>query len=558
MFRAEPKPGKASLLKKSANESLTQGNDCYKLEGGVYVVYADKDCTSKMGELTLFADGTSNELELAEGTYYVKEMVSPTGYLTNPKVYPVEVKKAETTTLKVQDVPGFALPLLELKKVDAETDGPDPQGGASLSGAQFEVAYYDGYYEKEELPKTPLRSWIIETLEEEQADGSFICRAALTEAHKVGGDDFYRHEGEIVLPLGTISVREIRPPEGYFLNEDFSFVTQITMEEDTVMIRDELIWPIAEKSIRGGVRIRKLDLETGENKPQGGASLAGAVFEITNENPHPVLVGETLCEPGAVVLTLTADETGFAETSPDLFPYGSYRITEARAPEGYLLSGILERDFDIEEPGVLVDLTGPDAGILDQVIRGDLEGVKIAEKTHKRLANVPFLLTSVTTGESHTIVTDENGQFSTAASFTPHTQNTNGGQSSEDGVWFGGGEPDDDRGALPYDTYEVEEQACKANEGFDLIPPFRIKISKDNTIVHLGTLTDSVPDIKENIPETPDQPEKKPVITTKETVSSPKTGDSAALLFWGIIAIISLAGLGACVVRFICGKMSHK
>ena len=51
--------------------------------------------------------------------------------------------------------------------------------------------------------------------------------------------------------------------------------------------------------------------------------------------------------------------------------------------------------------------------------------MKIGDGTHKRLANVPFRITSKTTGESHIIVTDANGQFSTAADWVSHTQNTN-------------------------------------------------------------------------------------------------------------------------------------
>ncbi len=553
MFWATPKPGAAALKKVSANESLTQENGCYTFKGGVYTVYADKDCTSSLGDLTLKTDGTSNELELPEGTYYIKESVSPTGYLSNPDVYTLEVKKAETATLTVQDTPGFALPLFAVKKIDAETDHSVPQGGASLAGARFEICYYDGYYEKDALPKTPLRSWVLQTLEEEADDGSDLFQAAFTEEHKVAGDEFYRDNGQIVLPLGTVSVREIQAPEGYLLNEDFYFVTRITMENDEVVLTDELTYPVAENLLRGGVKVQKRDLETGEDHPQGSASLAGAVFEILNENPRPVLVEGTLYEPGEVVLKLMADESGSVESSADVLPYGSYLIREVNVPEGYLLSGTLEREFQIQEQGVLVDLTAADAGILDQVIRGDLEGVKVAEKTQERLANVPFKLTSVTTGESHVLVTDENGQFSTAASFTPHTQNTNRGTSSEDGIWFGGGTPDDTKGALPYDTYWVEEQACAANEKFDLIPPFQIKISKDQAIVHLGTLTDSVPEIAEKTGEK----QKTPVLTSGGS-SAPRTGDSAALLFWGIFSLLSLTVLGTCAARFICGRIRRK
>ena len=107
------------------------------------------------------------------------------------------------------------------------------------------------------------------------------------------------------------------------------------------------------------------------------------------------------------------------------------------------------------------------------------------------MADVPFKITSKTTGESHIVVTDDNGQFYTSSDWASHKHNTNKGQSSEDGVWFGTSEPDDSKGALPYDTYIIEEITMYAsNQGFKLIPPFEIVVSRNNHVVDLGTLTD--------------------------------------------------------------------
>lgn len=99
-----------------------------------------------------------------------------------------------------------------------------------------------------------------------------------------------------------------------------------------------------------------------------------------------------------------------------------------------------------------MDLTDESHSIYNQIKRGDLESVKIEAGTHKRLANVPFKITSKTTGESHIVVTDKNGQFSTASNWASHKRNTNAGKFSEDGIWFGTSEPDDSKGALLYDT----------------------------------------------------------------------------------------------------------
>ena len=137
-----------------------------------------------------------------------------------------------------------------------------------------------------------------------------------------------------------------------------------------------------------------------------------------------------------------------------------------------------------------MDLTDETHSIYNQIKRGDLEGVKIGDGTHKRLANVPFRITSKTTGESHIIVTDKNGQFSTSSDWVSHKQNTNAGKTSEDGIWFGTSTPDDSKGALHYDTYTIEELRCDSNKGMTLIPAFDVVVSRNKVVVDLGTLTD--------------------------------------------------------------------
>ena len=147
-------------------------------------------------------------------------------------------------------------------------------------------------------------------------------------------------------------------------------------------------------------------------------------------------------------------------------------------------------EFEITENGKIIDLTDESHSVYNQIKRGDLEGVKIGAGTHKRLADVPFRITSKTTGESHVIVTDDNGQFSTSSDWASHKYNTNEGKTSEDGIWFGASEPDDTKGALLYDTYIIEELRCESNKGFELIPAFEIVVSRNNVTVDLGTLTD--------------------------------------------------------------------
>ncbi len=238
------------------------------------------------------------------------------------------------------------------------------------------------------------------------------------------------------------------------------------------------------------MKIQKCDLETKDTKAQGSATLKDAAFAIISLNENSVLVEGKLYKKNETVKTIQTGIDGIATTTADLLPYGKYKLEETKAPEGYLTDGAKAIEFSITENGKIVDLTDESHSIYNQIKRGDLEGVKIGAGTHKRLANVPFKITSKTTGESHIVVTDKNGQFSTASNWASHKRNTNAGKSSEDGIWFGTSEPDDSKGALLYDTYEIEELACESNKGMKLIPAFEVVVSRNKVTIDLGTLTD--------------------------------------------------------------------
>lgn len=121
-----------------------------------------------------------------------------------------------------------------------------------------------------------------------------------------------------------------------------------------------------------------------------------------------------------------------------------------------------------------------------------------------------FKLTSQTTGESHILLTDANGEVRTETKWNPHTQNTNGNDekpeaewNDETGTWFGKTTEDwmvetqDGLCALPYDYYTLEELHCEGNKGYALVTVPNIFISRDSTVIELGTIDDS----KEGTPE---------------------------------------------------------
>ena len=501
-FFAELAVGNGKIQKSSSNTTVTNGNDCYSLSGATYGVYSDKGCTKSVAILTTNANGNTDTVELRAATYYVKETKAPKGFQLDKNVYTMTVKVNETTTLKVSDKPKVTDTLVELFKIDMEISKATPQGNASLEGAEFVWKYYDGYYTKDNLPSEPTRTWTTKTTTEKDSNNEVHYITRLADSYKVLGDSFYTQNGTICLPLGTITVKEKTAPNGYLLEGAYMqaagsseqikgvYVAQITEDGELAALSGSNQYSVLDKVIRGGVKIQKRDLEPKDTKAQGGATLKDTAFEIISLNDNAVLVDGKLYNKNEVVKTIHTGVDGIATTAADTLPYGKYRIEESNAPEGYLTDGAKPIEFEITEDGKIVDLTDEAHSIYNQIKRGDIEGVKIGAGTHKRLANVPFRITGKTTGESHIIVTDANGQFSTSSDWVSHKQNTNAGKTSEDGIWFGTSTPDDSKGALLYDTYTIEELRCDSNKGMTLIPAFDVVVSRNKVVVDLGTLTD--------------------------------------------------------------------
>ena len=501
-FYAKLAVGNGKIQKSSSNTTVTNGNNCYSLSGATYGVYSDKGCTKSVVTLTTNASGNTDTVELRAATYYVKETKAPKGFQLDKNVYTMTVKAGETSTLKVSDTPKVTDTLVELFKIDMETSKATPQGNASLEGAEFVWKYYDGYYTKDNLPSEPTRTWTTKTIAEKDSKNEVHYITRLADSYKVSSDSFYTQNGTICLPLGTITVEEKAAPNGYLLEGAYMqaagsseqikgvYVAQITEDGELAALNGSNQYSVSDKVIRGGVKIQKRDLETKDTKAQGGATLKDTAFEIISLNDNAVLVDGKLYSKNEVVKTIHTGVDGIAATATDTLPYGKYRIEESNAPEGYLTDGAKPIEFEITEDGKIVDLTDETHSIYNQIKRGDLEGVKIGDGTHKRLANVPFRITSKTTGESHIIVTDKNGQFSTSSDWVSHKQNTNAGKTSEDGIWFGTSTPDDSKGALLYDTYTIEELRCVSNKGMTLIPAFDVVVSRNNVVIDLGTLTD--------------------------------------------------------------------
>lgn len=387
--------GKLKLKKASSNPGISDNNPCYSLEGATYGVYSDSGCTQQVGTLTCSASGDSNIIDIAPGTYYVKETKAGKSYALDEGIHQVNVSGGQTATVNVTDAPQNDPADMLVAKVDSETGKASPLGAGTLAGAEFTVKYYDGFYTQESLPEKATRTWVLKT-DEDGFTGISSAREN-PDVYLSSGDSFYQTaDGKMnTLPLGTVTIQETKAPAGYLLSDSTVHLQQIT-------------------------------------------SNTSAEFVST-----------------------------FVKPSED-------------APT-----------------------------VREQVKRGDIAFNKVHGEDMTGLANVPFKITSKTTGETHIAITDVNGILTTEASACPHTQNTNGNDAAlnadgtvdesklsiDNGLWFSGSKDaqtaaDDSKGALPYDTYTFEELRCSANDSLNLVK-FEVTVSRDAYTIDRGTVDDN-------------------------------------------------------------------
>ena len=221
--------GSVEVLKRSAAPEVTDGNPCYRLDGAAYGVYADEACTREALSLTTDSSGRARSKRvLAPGRYWVREKAAPEGYLPDPGTYPVDLAQEDCRTgavpaVHVEDAPLIAPVDALVQKADRETGVPVPLGDASLAGAAFTVEHYAGRYASlEEIAVAgarPARTWDVITDEQGRATAG-------------AGDLPGNGRGAHGLPLGTVVVREVRPPAGYLLPDPPTLVRAVEPSPD--------------------------------------------------------------------------------------------------------------------------------------------------------------------------------------------------------------------------------------------------------------------------------------------------------------------------------------
>ena len=547
VYPSAPKNGYLKIHKSSANPEMTDKNSCYKFEDIRYGIFTDAACVNNLVVLTLDANGYSQPYELPEGTYYVREAdAAPgSGYQTNGTVYTVNVTAGTTADAPVMcettDVP-LNDPLgIQINKINS-----DGTTTADLSGAEYTITYYPKQYTslveiKEETdPEVKPTVWVIQT--KKHSDGSYYAslrdECIVPNSNSAGAVFGKNHTGTYVIPLGTITVEETKAPAGFtkdgavvssaktgatISGTNNVYLFQLVDENSAVYLKsgnalstsldDETAVTLtyAERQINGTPKMEKHDLELNKKASMGGTNFTGITFEVYCLDDS-VIIGNTTYKKGETIETVTSDAEGNV-TMITQYPIGHYAVREKSANNYYTNDGQIHYFNVVEYQGgafIQYETNMNAVTFTDRVVRGDLSFVKKNSDTGEALAYIPFSITNNATGETHYILTDANGNFT---STTEKTTNTNANDdvlskygekdvvpqsvidslAKDAGLWFGMGSEgtmtaaNDSYGAFVYGTYTITELKTEATRSMKMYTN-TFTIDTDGKVLDLGTV----------------------------------------------------------------------
>ncbi|MGY0354244.1 SpaA isopeptide-forming pilin-related protein [Enterococcus avium] len=377
---------------------------------------------------------------------------------------------------KVDEDTGTALPNAKLK---FEYDGKSKEVTTNSSGlAQIndikagtkvkvsEVTAPNGYVNKGELKEATIKP--NETIEIVLNNKEQLGQVNLTKVGREYGptmfNQYYKLNGAIYgvyskdgkkvgsmttdssgkaslgkLKLGSYYTSEEKAPEGYLLNTE-KIPFELKYAGQTVDISFTGI-KATDQEQKGSALLKKEDEKTGE-KPQGAATLDGAVYELRRAVNDALIQTVTIKNGEAKVTNIPLDD---------------YYWIEKVAPEGYQLDKS-KLPFKIAYAGQTVEVASQRTIAKEKVITGGFDLIKFGNYDWKDkkvkikpLKDVEFSVTSDTTKKVVAIgKTDIEGYLK----FTD----------------------------LPYDTYTVKE--IKTPEGYEIIKPFKISVKTQNETHH--------------------------------------------------------------------------
>ena len=287
------------LIRKTDQDSGKQ------VAGAVYAIY-DADDDQEVARLTTLADGYATSDYLRFGSYYVKEVIAPDGYILNDTKYPVTITENEQK-IEVSGVDERVRGSIRIEKVDNMT-GDIAQGDATLVGAKY------GLYAREAILDPADQAVIYEK-------DARIAELTIDEERQAAIDDLY---------LGKYYIKEITPSEGYTLDETEYDVTLAYQGQTTATVTIDQT--VKEQVITGRFQITKF-ITDGEQseivKPEQGAEFTVVLQKYVDQYGS---VSEAIKHRDEFADRewdiLTTDKNGIA-VSKDL-AYGVYVVEQTK------------------------------------------------------------------------------------------------------------------------------------------------------------------------------------------------------------------------------------
>ena len=316
--------GSLRILKKSADPSVSDGNACYSLKGAEFKLV--RKGSSQSWTLVTDENGVAFIDNLPKGDYTVTEVKPSPGYaLADAFNVHVDNQLVDRVCL---EPPKYDPVSLQLFKYDPNMDSINPQGNASLVGAEFTFDFYNQADGKGDKIATVVVKTVLTddgvVLKLSKNSGCIIeDKFKSYTNHKF--DEYFDEKGDFKAPIGSMVVTESKVPTGYaetgirMTADGENFVEDeplvIDIEDDllgidvtTLNSLPDSIKVYESEIIKGGVSVKKVDSDTKTTTPQGNADLS-ATFAIYNKSENAVTIGDKSYEPNALITTITTDPT---------------------------------------------------------------------------------------------------------------------------------------------------------------------------------------------------------------------------------------------------------
>lgn len=301
------------------------------LPNAVYGIYADKECTNKLYEVTTDHEGRAYLKNIPSGEYYIKEINAPYGYFMDESICTANVSNGEKTSILLKNKSVKAE--IELEKQDNDMQSTIPQGDASLRGAVY------GIYAREDIIYPDKNAEVKYRADE------------LVGTITIGDDCKGRLDN---LYLGKYYAKEMNAPEGYVLDEKEYDIDCSVSDGTSEVIKAKCV--VSDRVKSQAFQLVKVGGNKGDEQlliEHAGFTVwllsdlkvkENGEYDFDSASPYPA-AADGSCE-------LFTDERGYACSVR--LPYGTYIVRETTVPSGYkpVPDFIVTIDEDSEEPKV--------------------------------------------------------------------------------------------------------------------------------------------------------------------------------------------------------------